>query len=166
MRKYEITAEEYEAVKRARKANRDKRVDRRLAVIQLRYEGLKDREISEKLDFNRKVVSQLCGQFKKRGLEEYSRNNYSGNHRNLSREEESEVLETMRQKAEAGEIITVWEIRAALEGKLGRETRPGYVYDVLRRNKWRQVMPRPKHPKSASPEAVEASKKLTNKPRN
>ncbi len=31
---------------------------------------------------------------------------------------------------------------------------------VLKRKGWRKVMPRSKHPKKASPEAIEASKKL------
>ena len=51
------------------------------------------------------------------------------------------------------------EIRAALEKRLGRESRRGYVYDVIHRHNWRQVMPRPKHPEAASPEEQETAKK-------
>lgn len=39
MKKYEITAEEYTAVVKARKVTQNKRAARRLQVIELRYEG-------------------------------------------------------------------------------------------------------------------------------
>ena len=48
MKKYEITAEEYTAVVKARKATQNKRVARRLHVIELRYEGKTSKEIAEK----------------------------------------------------------------------------------------------------------------------
>lgn len=49
MKKYEITTEEYEAVVKARKATQNKRIARRLRVIELRYEGKTSKEIAEKL---------------------------------------------------------------------------------------------------------------------
>lgn len=52
MKKYEITTEEYEAVVKARKATQNKRIARRLRVIELRYEGKTSKEIAEKLGKN------------------------------------------------------------------------------------------------------------------
>lgn len=49
MKKYEITTEEYEAVVKTRKATQNKRIARRLRVIELRYEGKTSKEIAEKL---------------------------------------------------------------------------------------------------------------------
>jgi DNA-binding CsgD family transcriptional regulator len=54
MKKHIITEKEYEAVKRLARENKLKRIDRRLQVILLRYEGKKDEEIAEKLDYTRK----------------------------------------------------------------------------------------------------------------
>ena len=34
------------------------------------------------------------------------------------------------------------------------------IYSVLHRHGWRKIMPRSRHPKKASEEAIEASKKL------
>ena len=54
------TAEEYEAVKALAKETKLKRVERRLQVILLRYEGKKDIEIAEKLNYSRKRVSNYA----------------------------------------------------------------------------------------------------------
>jgi len=161
MKTYHISEGEYEAAKALAKKNQNKRVDKRLQVIILRYEGLKDQEIGEKLGYHRKRVSQLCAEYAKVGLEEYARHKYGGNHRALSREEEAEILEKFEKKAEKGEVVTVREIKEALDEKRGKDTGRGYVYNVLARHNWRKVMPRSKHPKAADEEAIEASKKLT-----
>jgi len=106
-------------------------------------------------------VSQLCAEYAKVGLEEYTRNKFGGNHRALTNEEEAEILEGFSQKAEKGEVVTVREIKDELDKKRGKDTGKGYVYNVLARHNWRKVMPRSKHPKAADAATVEASKKLT-----
>jgi transposase len=160
MQKHIITEAEYLAVKDMAKRNKNKRVDKRLQVIILRYEGKKDIEIAEKQGYARKRVSQLCAEYKKVGLEEYARHKYGGNHRSLSVEEEKEILDRFREKAAQGEMVTVQEIKAEFERILGKDTGRGYIYMLLKRHGWRKVMPRSKHPKKASAEAIEASKKL------
>ena len=44
MKKHIITEEEYRVVKKLAKENKHKRVDKRLQVILLRFEGLTDRK--------------------------------------------------------------------------------------------------------------------------
>ena len=159
MKKYIITQEEYEAVKAAQKKNIHKRQDKLLEAVALRYEGYKDLEIAYKLGWNRQSISRMIKRFKQDGLEAYVKNNYKGNHRNLSEAEEKAALDEVASLAAQGHLVGVGEIRAALEKRLGRESRTGYVYDVIHRHNWRQVMPRPKHPKAASPEEQETAKK-------
>lgn len=166
MKTHIITAEEYAAVKETAKRNKNKRVDKRLQVILLRYEGKKDIEIAEKLGYSRKRVSVLCSEFKKLGLSEYARHKYGGNSQIIPTEEEAEILEKFKKEAEAGKVVTIKEIKAAFNKKRNKETRSGYIYEVLERHKWRMVMPRGKHPKKASDEAIEASKKLTKRSGN
>jgi transposase len=161
MQKHVITEQEYETVKTLAKANKLKRIDRRLQVILLRYEGKKDIEIAEKLDYTRKRVSQLCAEFKKVGAEEYARQKYGGNSQAVSVEKEREILDKFRKEAEAGKVVTAWEIKKAFDELRGKDTGRGYIYMLLARHKWRMVMPRGKHPKKASDEEIEASKKLT-----
>ena len=59
MKKYEITAEEYTAVVKARKATQNKKVARRLHVIELRYEGKTSKEIAEKRGFQNEIFDSL-----------------------------------------------------------------------------------------------------------
>ena len=47
MSRFQINEEEYEAIKTAEKATKDKNTSRRLRVLMMRYEGKKVREISE-----------------------------------------------------------------------------------------------------------------------
>ena len=157
---YRITEEEYEAIKKAEKATTNKRVSQRLKVLMLRYEGKSNPEISEKLDLSTDRISHLISEFKRNGLEEYIRNKYEGNHRNMSYEEEEQILKQFEAKAAAGQVITVKEIKAALDKKLGRDTGRGYIYMLLARHGWRKIKPRPKHPQGASDEEIAASKKL------
>ena len=65
------------------------------------------------------------------------------------------------ERAQAGQIVEVSEIKAAYEEKVGHRIGGGQIYRVLKRHDWRKVKPRSEHPKKASAEAIDASKKLT-----
>lgn len=137
--KYQITEVEYDAICEFAKKNQNQRIDRRLRVLMLRYKGLKDKEIAEELNYSTVRISELCKEFKTIGLEEYVKNKYKGNHRNLSQEDEKEILDVFYQKASNGEEVTAHMIRKKLEEKLGRETSEKYVYDVLKRQGWKNI---------------------------
>ena len=161
MKRIIITQEEYEEVRALAKRNKNKRVDRRLQVILLSYEGMSDKEIAAKLDYHPLRVTQLRSMFKKQGAEEYARNKYKGNHRSLSEAEEQEILDSFEEKAKQGQIVTVQDIKAAFDKRIGKDTGRGYIYTLLKRRNWRKVMPRAKHPKKAREAEIDASKKLT-----
>ena len=74
---------------------------------------------------------------------------------------ERELLDSFAKKAELGQIIEVKEIKAAYEEKVGHSTGGSQIYYVLARHGWRKIIPRSRHPKKASDEAIDASKKLT-----
>ena len=161
MKKHIITEEEYGIIRELSKKNKHKRVDKRLQAILLRYEGLTDEKIGEKLGYSRKRVSQLCAEFKAVGAVEYARHKYGGNHRAMSVAEEAELLEKFKERANKGEVVSAQEIKAEFDKKRGKDTGRGYIYMLLERHNWRKVMPRSRHPKKASDEVIEASKKLT-----
>lgn len=161
MKIHTITEQEYQSVKAVAEKNKLKRVDRRLKVIILRYEGMTDEAIGQKLGYSRKYVSQLCAAFKAVGLEEYSRHKYGGNNQSISTREERDIIEGFEKQAIDGKVVTIRSIKAAFDARRGKVTGRGYIYEVLKRHKWRKVMPRSKHPKKASDEAIEASKKLS-----
>ena len=161
MRRQEISKEEYEAIKAAEKATQDKQISRKLRALMLRYEGLTNDEVGKCLGLCSVRISQLVSEYKKTGLEAYTQKKYGGNHRNMSEEEEEEILTQFRKQAEDGKVVVVKEIKQAFDEKLGRDTGSGYIYMLLERHDWRKVMPRSKHPKKADDATIEATKKLT-----
>ena len=88
------------------------------------------------------------------------RNKYKGRQPVLPEAKEKEILERFRKEAESGHIVTAQDIKRAFDKERGKDTGRGYIYMVLKRHGWRQVMPRARHPKAASEEACDASKKL------
>lgn len=156
-----ITEADYHAVKNAEKKTRDKNLSKKLKVIILRYEGKTNEEISQMTGYSISRVTHLISEFHKDGIEEYTRNKYRGNNRNMTYEEEEELLQSFQKAAEAGQVVNVKEIKAAFDEKLGRDTGRGYIYMLLKRHKWRKIKPRSQHPKKADEETIAASKKLT-----
>ena len=127
----------------------------------LRYEGYDNQSIAERVGISKTRVVHLVGEYFRNGLEEYTRKKFGGNHRNMSVEEEEEILQQFRERAEAGQVVIAQEIKQAFDEKLGRDTGRGYIYMLLARHNWRKVMPRSRHPKKADDETIEATKKLT-----
>ena len=161
--KYKISEEQYVEIKAAQKANRDKQIENRQKVLALRYEGKKLDEIAAATGFHHAHISNLIRKYFEEGLPAIAEKHYSGNRRNMSIEEETAFLEPYRQEAEEGHILETGEIKRAYEEKVGHPVGNGQIYRVLERHGWRKVMPRSQHPKKASEEVIETSKKLTKK---
>ena len=157
--KYKISEEQYAEIKSAQKANRDKQIENRLKVLALRYEGKSLKEIEAATGFHHAHISSLIRKYFEEGLPAISEKHYSGNRRNMSIEEEAAFLKPYHQEAEAGHILDTGEIKRAYEEKAGHKISNGQIYRVLDRHGWRKVMPRSQHPKKASEEVIEASKK-------
>ena len=158
--KYKFNEEQYEEIKAARRANRDKRVEKRLEVLQLCCEGKSQQEIVEKTGFHRSYVCSLIKQYFEDGLQSLIENHLGRNRRKMSFEEEKEFLKQFKQKAEQGQMLDIHEIKEAYIAKVGHRIGRGQIYRVLHRHEWRKIMPRSKHPKKASEEVIETSKKL------
>ena len=152
---------EYELLMEQIRVNKLKRVDKRLQVIQLHMEGKKQQEIADKLGYSREWVCSLLREYREKGLTEYARHKYGGNHRAMSVEEEAEILSQFEEESRTGKLVVANTIKKAFDEKRGKDTGRGYVYMLLKRHKARKVTPRSAHPKKASDEAIEASKKLT-----
>jgi len=162
-KRYRINEEQARELKEARQKNKGKNVERRIKALLLHAEGEDRSRIAEKTDFAKTYISELVSKYCNNGLSAIVENNYHGNHRNLSIAEEEAVLAPFKKAAASGQIIEVSEIKRAYEEAIGRslENSHGQIYNVLERHDWRKIMPRSEHPKKASEEAIEASKKLT-----
>ena len=163
---YRYTEGDKAIIAAARKANKDKRAEKRLHALELRANGKSAKEIASATGFHAAYISQLIAKYLAGGIEAISGNHYGGNRRNMEPEEEASLLKPFQEKAKQGQIVEVSEIKASYEQAVGHTIGGSQIYYVLRRNGWRKVMPRSKHPKKASDEVIEASKKLTHESQN
>jgi transposase len=158
---YEITEEQILEIKKQRKENNDKNVEKRLRAVQLRGEGLGNKEIGLIVESHPDVVSRWVCNYLKHGLTALMNGKRGGNRRNMTLDEESKFIASFKEKAEKGQLVTVKEIKVAYCEKIGHKCGNGQIYRVLKRQQWRKVVPRKEHPNKASEAEIEASKKLT-----
>jgi transposase len=163
---YTLTAELHAELEQARKVNKDKQTEKRLHAVQLRSEGETNATIAKKLDMSANVVSRWTGAYVNKGLSALLPKKRVGHRRNMSYDEESALLREFEEEAKAGKVVEVSEIKRVYEEKVGHRIGKGQIYRVLKRHNWRKVMPRSRHPKKASAEVIETSKKLTPESKN
>ena len=159
-KKYKFTQEELEEIMAAKAKNQNNRIDKRLTVLELSCREVGREEIALITGYNIGYIPKLISQYRDGGLEAIVGNHYHGNRRNLTVTEEAEILRPFQERANAGQLVDVREVKAAYEATVGHKIGSGQIYFVLKRHNWRKVMPRSRHPKKASEEVIEASKKL------
>ena len=157
---YEISESQLLEIETARKKNRNKNIERRLYVLVMRAEGKSLEEISEKTGYHISTASKLIARYMRDGISAIAENHYKGNRRNMSFEEEAAILAPFIERAEREEMVDIKEIAAAYQKAVPHKISDTQIYYVLHRHGWRKIMPRSRHPKKASEEAIEASKKL------
>lgn len=79
---------------------------------------------------------------------------------NMTLDQEKAFISEYLDKAKRGEVIEVSNIKKEYERRIGRETAPSVIYNILHRHDWRKIAPRPAHPKK-DPEKAEAFKKTS-----
>ena len=157
---YAISQRQLVEIETARKKNRNKNIERRLYVLVMRAEGKSLEEISEKTGYHISTASKLIARYMRDGISAIAENHYKGNRRNMSFEEEAAILTPFIERAKRGEMVDIKEIAAAYQKAVPHKISDTQIYYVLHRHGWRKIMPRSRHPKKASEEAIEASKKL------
>lgn len=81
-------------------------------------------------------------------------------HAALSLAQEAELVASFQQAAADGQLVTARVIAQAMAGQAGRTVHETTVTRMLKRHRWRKVVPRPTHP-DASPERREAFKETS-----
>ena len=160
---YRYSEADRQIIAAARKKNKDKRAEKRLYALELRAAGKSAEEVSAATGSHRAYITRLTAKYRAGRIGAISGNHSGGNRRNMSVEEDASLQEPYREKAETGQIVEVSEIKFSYEQVVGHRTGGSQIYYVLRRHGWRKVMPRSKHPKKASEEVIETSKKLKKK---
>jgi transposase len=135
---------------------------KKLEVLEYASRGYKVKEIADLTNYSEKRITELIKKYQTEGIEYFlEEHRKGGNRRNLTDAQENEILDKYKEKAMAGKVINLREIKKEYERVLGREVANSTFYDYLNRQGWRRVMPRGAHPKKASDEEIETSKKLT-----
>ena len=161
-KKKEFSQEQVAEVKALRKKIKEASLSRKLQAVELKMEGYSNNEIVKITGYCVRQINGLVSVYLRDGLDYFRREQRAGgNRRNMSLSQEAEMLSAFEQAGEAGQVITVAEIKAAYEEKCGHRIGRGQIYRVLARHGWRKVMPRSQHPNKADDGAIEASKKLT-----
>ena len=160
---YEITKENSQSLREAMNQKENKKHYKRLLAVALRGEGKNNAEIGLITGYHPKRVSQLVSLYVNEGIESLaSDGRKGGNNRNMSEEQAAEFLGKFEEQARKGQIITIEEISKAYDEATGKERKSlSTVYYFLHNQGWRIITPKSQHPKKASAEAIEASKKLT-----
>jgi transposase len=162
MRKYEITKEQAREIKNVLRNYERTSVFRKLQAIMLIGEGESVPMVSRATLYNEAYIYQLIKQFCNEGLSGFANDGRGGaRRRNLTNEQETQIMKKFEEKAVKGQVVSLTEVKKEYERVRGKETANSTFYDFLERVNWRRVMPRGAHPKKASDEVIEASKKLT-----
>ncbi|MBW2148693.1 MAG: winged helix-turn-helix domain-containing protein [Deltaproteobacteria bacterium] len=151
MRKPRSIGEEQKAVlEKLLKTTKKKADYRRVMCIWLRAcLGLSSSEVAKAIGWSSSTVKILQARYFKEGESALLGVGRGGRRReNLSVEEEERLLERFLEKAKAGGLLVVSEVKAAYEEAVGHSVPKSTVYRMLARHGWRKIAPRPRHPKS------------------
>ena len=135
-------------------------VYKRLMVLKLKIvDQLTNGQAGKLVGLHETSVSRLIQRYKAEGLEAIIGIRHNHGKRYMTREEEVGFLEKYKLESERGHVIEVGEIQRLYEETVGHPVTRNAIYYLLHKHGWRQVMPRSKHPKKASDEAIAAYKK-------
>lgn len=133
---------------------------RRLLALKLKaVDGMLSKEVGTITGLHETSVNRIVSRYQKEGIEAIVGVRHHHEHRYMSRQEEEDFLRQFQVRSEAGQIIETREIHLAYEKAVGHRVTRNMIYYLLRRHKWRKVVPRSRHEKKASAEAIEAYKK-------
>ena len=145
-----------------KKKTTKKHLYRKIEVLDYASKGYTNEKISELTDYSQSRVSDLISIYVKEGIGYFLLEHRKGGHRrNLTDEQERKIIEKFEEQARKGQVVSLAEIKSEYERVYGQEIANSTFYAFIKRVDWRRVMPRGTHPKKASEEEVEASKKLT-----
>src|SRR5438132_14427106 len=84
-------------------------------------------------------------------------------HQNMTLAQEQALLARFAERAGAGELLNIHDLKAAYEKAIGHPTSNSTVYNLLVRHDWRKLMPRPVHPDQDIEAQIDFKKKAFRK---
>ena len=135
-----ISREAADEIRNYRENVKNYYTDRRLYAVQLRGEGLRNKDIAEKLNADPRQVSQWVRIYLERGIEALASEG-TGRPIKLTFEEEEELLQPFFKRLEQGQTIRIAEIKRAYEKIAGKSKSHSHIYTVLERHGWKKNEP-------------------------
>ena len=152
--------EEKSAVRKACEECKNIKEQKRLLCLKLRIvKGFSSKDISEIVGYCASFIDEIISTYNKYGLNGIKAKKQGGNRKNLTFEQEKELLDSFAKQAENGKMLEVSDIILGYEKLIDRKVAKSIVYKMLKRHNWRKVMPRSQHPNKASMEEIDAYKK-------
>jgi hypothetical protein len=120
---------------------------------------LNPEHIAEMLSWNTGTVRRIQSEYIRKGDSIFCISDRGGRHnQHLTIEQEDSFLAPFIEAAHAGSVIVATDIKKRYEELVGRKVPKSTIYRLLARHDWRQIVPRPRHPK-ADPIIQETFKK-------
>jgi transposase len=167
VKRAEFSEAEKAEIRVAQKGTYPAHVHRRLLTLKLKaLDGMRSDEVGRIVGIHATSVNRIVARYKKEGMEAMTGKRHNHGNRYMSREEEEAFLQEFQRRSEAGQLIETREIHQAYQKAVGHEVTRNMIYYLLHRHKWRKVVPRSRHEKKASEEAIGAYKKNHQKDQN
>ncbi|MDT6079133.1 IS630 family transposase [Streptococcus pneumoniae] len=153
------TKEEIQTIKTLLKDSRTAKYHKRLQIVIFRLMGKSYKEIIELLDCNQTTIWRNVKKYEEFGLDSLLQETRGGrNHAYMTVEEEKAFLARHLKATEAEEFVTIDALFQAYKKELGRSYTRDAFYQLLKRHGWRNITPRPEHPKKADAQTIVVSK--------
>lgn len=160
VKKYEFTDSERDEIMREYQKDHPVHVYKRLLALKLKaVDGMRSDEAGKIIGICHSTVNNIVNRYQAEGMEAIIGKRHHGGNRYMTDEEEAEFLKTFVEQGEAGQIVEVTDIYNAYVEAIGHPATRNALYYILKKHGWRKIMPRGKHPKKASEEAIAAYKK-------
>jgi len=160
---YKISEENAKEIRASMRGEKRAGAYQRMQAVALRGEGRTNGEIAKITNFHPDYVGRLCKAYLTKGIDALiADGRKGGNNRNMTEAQATAFLQKYEELAKSGQVITAKAIGSAYDESVGKAHKSlSSVYYFLRSHGWRKIMPQRQHPRKASDEEIEASKKLT-----
>ena len=132
------------------KSERDAIQRDRLRAVVLALDGRETLEIAETLERSRAFVQRWVYAYRDHGIDAVRGGTAPGRARRLTKEQEARFIERVRRGATQDDGVSALrgpQLRHILEDEFGVEHSLTSVYEILARNGYSCLKPRPRHPK-------------------
>jgi transposase len=120
----------------------------RIQMVLLRESGMTQPLIAAAMGVPLTPVNRAHMAYDQDGLEALKPRPSGGRNRgNMTLREEEALLARFAKAAGGGKMLNIHDLKAACEKAIGHETSKSTIYNLLARQGWRKLMPRPFHPR-------------------